>query len=285
MVKQARNKRKTDIFELGGNVYAFDSTTIDLCLSVFWWAKFRKRKGGIKIHTLYDIETLIPSFFHITTASVHDSKVMDEIPYETGAYYIFDRGYNHFKSLFRIETIGSYFVVRAKSNLQFKAKRWKRRLPENVLSDAVGELRVYNSSKGYPSQIRKVCYWDKEQKRQFTFLTNAMELSSLQVAELYKNRWQVELFFKWFKQHLKIKKFWGDTENAVRIQIYSAIITYCLVAIVQHDLRLDRSTYEVLQILSISLTDKTILSDLFNKTNFKNDKERSGSSEPNLFDF
>lgn len=285
MVKQARNKRKTDIFELGGNVYAFDSTTIDLCLSVFWWAKFRKRKGGIKIHTLYDIETLIPSFFHITTASVHDSKVMDEIPYETGAYYIFDRGYNHFKSLFRIETIGSYFVVRAKSNLQFKAKRWKRRLPENVLSDAVGELRVYNSSKGYPSQIRKVCYWDKEQKRQFTFLTNAMELSSLQVAELYKNRWQVELFFKWFKQHLKIKKFWGDTENAVRIQIYSAIISYCLVAIVQHDLRLDRSTYEVLQILSISLTDKTILSDLFNKTNFKNDKERSGSSEPNLFDF
>ena len=285
MVEQARNKRKTDIFKLGGNVYAFDSTTIDLCLSVFWWAKFRKRKGGIKIHTLYDIETLIPSFFHITTASVHDSKVMDEIPYETGAYYIFDRGYNHFKSLFRIETIGSYFVVRAKSNLQFKAKRWKRRLPENVLSDAVGELRVYNSSKGYPSQIRKVCYWDKEQKRQFAFLTNAMELSSLQVAELYKNRWQVELFFKWFKQHLKIKKFWGDTENAVRIQIYSAIITYCLVAIVQHDLRLDRSTYEVLQILSISLTDKTILSDLFNKTNFKNDKERSGSSEPNLFNF
>ena len=285
MVEQARNKRKTDIFKLGGNVYAFDSTTIDLCLSVFWWAKFRKRKGGIKIHTLYDIETLIPSFFHITTASVHDSKVMDEIPYETGAYYIFDRGYNHFKSLFRIETIGSYFVVRAKSNLQFKAKRWKRRLPENVLSDAVGELRVYNSSKGYPSQIRKVCYWDKEQKLQFTVLTNAMELSSLQVAELYKNRWQVELFFKWFKQHLKIKKFWGDTENAVRIQIYSAIITYCLVAIVQHDLRLDRSTYEVLQILSISLTDKTILSDLFNKTNFKNDKERSGSSEPNLFNF
>lgn len=153
------------------------------------------------------------------------------------------------------------------------------------MSDAVGELTVYNSSKAYPAKIRKVCYWDRELKRQFTFLTNATELSSLQVSELYKNRWQVELFFKWFKQHLKIKKFWGDTENAVRIQIYSAIITYCLVAIVQHDLRLDRSTYEVLQILSISLTDKTILSDLFNKTNFKNDKEQSGSSEPNLFNF
>ena len=177
MVEQARNKRKTDVFKLGGNVYAFDSTTIDLCLSVFWWAKFRKRKGGIKVHTLYDIETQIPTFFHITTASVHDSKVMDEI-YETGTYYIFDRGYNHFKSLFRIETIGSYFVVRAKSNLQFKAKRWKRRLPESVLSDAIGELTVYNSSKAYPDQIRKVCYWDKEQKRQFTFLTNAMELIS-----------------------------------------------------------------------------------------------------------
>lgn len=285
MVEQARNKRKTDVFKLGGNVCAFDSTTIDLCLNVFWWAKFRKRKGGIKVHTLYDIETQIPTFFHITTASVHDSKVLDEIPYETGAYYIFDRGYNHFKSLFLIETIGSYFVVRAKSNLQFKAKRWKRRLPESVLSDAIGELTVYNSSKAYPDPIRKVCYWDKEQKRQFIFLTNAMELSPLQVAELYKNRWQVELFFKWFKQHLKIKKFWGNTENTVRIQIYSAIITYCLVATIQHDLRLERSTYEVLQILSISLTDKTLLSDLFNKANFKNDKERSGSSEPNLFNF
>jgi hypothetical protein len=285
MVEQAGSKRKTDIFKLGGNVYAFDSTTIDLCLSVFWWAKFRKRKGGIKVHTLYDIETQIPTFFHITTAAVHDSKIMDEIPYETGAYYIFDRGYNHFKSLFRIENIGSYFVVRAKSNLQFKAKRWKRRLPENVLSDAIGELTVYNSSKAYPDLIRKVCYWDKEQKRRFTFLTNAMELSPLQVAELYKNRWQVELFFKWFKQHLKIKKFWGDTENAVRIQIYSAIIAYCLVAIVQYDLKLDRSTYEVLQILGISLTDKALLSDLFNKANFKNDKERSGFSEPNLFNF
>lgn len=285
MVEQARTKRKTEVFKLGGNVYAFDSTTIDLCLFVFWWAKFRKKKGGIKVHTLYDIETQIPAFFHITTASVHDSRAMNEIPYETGAYYIFDRAYNCFKSLFRIETIGSYFVIRAKSNLQFKAKSWKRRLPKNVLSDAIGELTVYKSSKDYPAQIRKVCYWDKEQKRKFTFLTNAMELSSSQVAELYKNRWQVELFFKWIKQHLKIKKFWGSTENAVRIQIYSAIIAYCLVATIQHDLKLDRTTYEVLQILSISLTDKTYLSDLFNKTNFKNDKERSSSSEPNLFNF
>lgn len=285
MVEQAQKKRKTNIFNLGGNVYAFDSTTIDLCLAVFWWAKFRKKKGGVKIHTLYNVETQIPAFFHITTASVHDSKAMDEIPYEIGAYYIFDRGYNCFKSLFKIETLESYFVVRAKSNLQFKAIRWKRRLPKNVFSDAVGELTVYKSSKDYPAHIRKICYWDEDQKRKFTFLTNAMDLSPLQVAELYKNRWKIELFFKWLKQHLKIKKFWGDTENAVRIQIYSAIITYCLVAIIQQDLKLNRSTYEVLQILSISLTDKTNLRYLFNKTNFNNDKERSGSSEPSLFNF
>lgn len=285
MVEQAQKKLKTSIFNLGGNVYAFDSTTIDLCLVVFWWAKFRKKKGGIKIHTLYDIETQIPAFFHITTASVHDNKAMSEIPYETGAYYIFDRGYNCFKSLFKIETLESYFVVRAKSNLQFKAINWKRRLPRNILSDAIGELTIYKSSKDYPSHIRKVCFWDEEQKRKFTFLTNAMDLSPLQIAELYKNRWQIELFFKWLKQHLKIKKFWGNTENAVRIQIYSAIIAYCLVAIIQHDMEIDRTTYEILQILSISLTDKTRLRDLFNKTNFNNDKERCGFSEPSLFNF
>lgn len=285
MVEQAQKKLKTSIFNLGGNVYAFDSTTIDLCLAVFWWAKFRKKKGGIKIHTLYDIETQIPAFFHITTASVHDSKAMSEIPYETGAYYIFDRGYNCFKSLFKIETLESYFVVRVKSNLQFKAINWKRRLPRNILSDAIGELTIYKSSKDYPSHIRKVCFWDEEQKRKFTFLTNAMDLSPLQIAELYKNRWQIELFFKWLKQHLKIKKFWGNTENAVRIQIYSAIIAYCLVAIIQHDMEIDRTTYEILQILSISLTDKTRLRDLFNKTNFNNDKERCGFSEPSLFKF
>ena len=285
MVEQAQKKLKTSIFNLGGNVYAFDSTTIDLCLVVFWWAKFRKKKGGIKIHTLYDIETQIPAFFHITTASVHDSKAMSGIPYETGAYYIFDRGYNCFKSPFKIETLESYFVVRAKSNLQFKAINWKRRLPRNILSDAIGELTIYKSSKDYPSHIRKVCFWDEEQKRKFTFLTNAMDLSPLQIAELYKNRWQIELFFKWLKQHLKIKKFWGNTENAVRIQIYSAIIAYCLVAIIQHDMEIDRTTYEILQILSISLTDKTRLRDLFNKTNFNNDKERCGFSEPSLFKF
>lgn len=285
LVDQARDKRTTNIFNLGGNVYAFDSTTIDLCLSVFWWAKFRKKKGGIKVHTLYDVETQIPTFFHITEASVHDSKAMKEIPYEPDSYYIFDRAYNSFKMLCKIDQIGAYFVVRAKKNLQYKTIKWKRRLPRNVLSDVTIGLMGFYPKKYYPGSLRMVRYWDGEQKREFVFLTNATHISALQVAELYKNRWQVELFFKWLKQHLKIKKFWGTTENAVRIQIYAALCTYCLVAIVQHDMKLGRSTYEVLQILSLSLTDKTNLRELFSKTKFQNDKERNSLYGPNLFDF
>ncbi|MFY9172088.1 MAG: IS4 family transposase [Petrimonas mucosa] len=276
LVKEARQKRKIDIFKLEGNVYAFDSTTIDLCLAVFWWAKFRKKKGGVKIHVLYDVETQIPAFFHITEASVHDSRAMKEIPYEAGSYYIFDRAYNNFRMLYRIHQIEAFFVVRAKKNLQYKPIKWKRRLPGNVLSDMTIELTGFYPRQYYPRQIRLVRYWDEEQEREFVFLTNATHISALQVADLYKNRWQVELFFKWLKQHLKIKRFWGTTENAVRIQIYAAICTYCLVAIVQHDMKLDRSTYEVLQILSISLTDKTHLRELFDTTKFQNDKERFG---------
>ena len=285
LVNEARQKRVSDIFKLDGSIYAFDSTTIDLCLSVFWWAKFRKKKGGIKVHTLFDIETQIPTFFHITEALVHDSKAMKEIPYESGSYYIFDRAYNSFKMLYKIHQIDAFFVIRAKNNLQFKSIKWKRRLPKNVLSDVTIELAGFYPSQYYPETLRLVRYWDEEQEREFIFLTNAMQISALQVAELYKNRWQVELFFKWLKQHLKIKKFWGTTENAVRIQIYVAICTYCLVAIVQKDMKLDRSTYEVLQILSISLTDKTHLRDLFDKTKFQNVKDRFRLNEPNLFNY
>lgn len=285
LVREAQQKRKIDIFKLEGNVYAFDSTTIDLCLAVFQWAKFRKRKGGVKVHMLYDVETQIPTFFHITEASVHDSKAMTEIPYESGSYYIFDRAYNNFRMLYKIHQIESFFVVRAKKNLQYRVIKWKRRLPENVLSDMTIELTGFYPKQYYPGRIRMVRYWDKDQGREFVFLTNATHISALQVAELYRNRWQVELFFKWLKQHLKIKRFWGTTENAVRIQIYAAICTYCLVATVQNDMKLDRSTYEVLQILSISLTDKTNLRELFDKTKFQNDKERFGLNGPGLFDF
>ena len=284
MMEQARKKRVTDIFKLKGNVYAFDSTTIPLCLSVFWWAKFRKKKGGIKAHVLYDLESQVPAFFHISTASVYDSKAMKEIPYESGSYYVFDRGYNAFKELFKIHQHESFFVVRAKKNLQYKCCKWRRRLPKNILTDAVIEFTEYNSYRKYPEKLRLVKFYDEEQGREFAFLTNAFHLIAPEIANLYKNRWQIELFFKWLKQHLKIKKFWGTTENAVRIQISSAIIAYCLVAIVQHDLQLKRSTYEVLQILSISLMDKTPLVDLFERTDFNNVKELGCSLFPGLFD-
>ena len=284
MMDLARSKRVVDIFKLKGKVYAFDSTTIPLCLSVFWWAKFRKKKGGIKAHVLYDLESQVPAYFHITTASVHDSKAMKEIPYESGSYYVFDRGYNAFRELYRIHQHESFFIVRAKKNLQYKCIKWRRRMPRNVLTDSEIMLTDYITSKKYKEKLRLVKFYDEEQGREFSFLTNAFHLSSLEVANLYKNRWQIELFFKWLKQHLKIKKFWGRTENAVRIQISAAIIAYCLVAIVQHDMRLERSTYEVLQILSISLTDKTPLKELFEKTKFNDVKEQFGPLIPGLFD-
>ena len=284
MMGEARNKRVNDIFQLNGNVYAFDSTTIDLCLKLFPWAKFRKYKGGIKVHTLYDVETQVPAFIHITEAKVNDAKAMDSISYESGSYYVFDRAYNDYKRLFKIHIKDSFFVVRAKANIKSRVLKWKTRLPKNILSDCEIELTGYYSQKAYPERIRMVRYWDEDDQREFIYLTNAKQISALQVAELYKNRWQLELFFKWLKQHLKIKKFWGTSENAVKIQVYSAIIAYCLVAIMQHDMELDRSTYEVLQILGISLTDKTPLRDLFSKTKFNDVNDRSGLNGPDLFD-
>ena len=283
MISEARKKRVSDIFKLNGNVYAFDSTTIDLCLKLFPWATFRTHKEGVKIHTLYDVETQVPAFIHITEAKINDIKAMDVIPYESGSFYVFDRAYNDYHRLYKIHMMDSFFVVRAKTNIKARVLKWKRRLPQNILSDCEIELTGFYTQKSYPETIRLVRFWDEEDEREFIYLTNAKHIPALQGAELYKNRWQVELFFKWLKQHLKIKKFWGTSENAVKIQIYSAIIAYCLVAIMQHDMKLDRSTYEVLQILGISLTDKTPLRDLFSKTKFNDVKEQSGLDGPNLF--
>lgn len=283
MISEARKKRVNDIFKLNGNVYAFDSTTIDLCLKLFPWANFRTYKGGIKIHTLYDVETQVPAFIHITEAKINDVRAMDVITYESGSFYVFDRAYNDYHRLYKIHMMDSFFVVRAKTNIKARVLKWKRRLPKNILSDCEIELTGFYTQKSYPETIRLVRFWDEEDEREFVYLTNAKHIPALQVAELYKNRWQVELFFKWLKQHLKIKKFWGTSENAVKIQVYSAIIAYCLVAIMQHDMKLNRSTYEVLQILGISLTDKTPLRDLFSKTKFNDVKEQSGLDGPNLF--
>ena len=284
MISEARKKRVNDIFKLNGNVYAFDSTTIDLCLKLFPWANFRTHKGGIKIHTLYDVETQVPAFIHITEAKINDVRAMDVITYESGSFYVFDRAYNDYHRLYKIHMMDSFFVVRAKTNIKARVLKWKRRLPKNILSDCEIELTGFYTQKSYPETIRLVRFWDEEDEREFIYLTNAKHIQALQVAELYKNRWQVELFFKWLKQHLKIKKFWGTSENAVKIQVYSAIIAYCLVAIMQHDMKLDRSTYEVLQILGISLTDKTPLRDLFSKTKFNDVKEQFNPLIPGLFD-
>ena len=274
LIAIARKKRANEDFEIKGKIYAFDSSTIDLCLSVFWWATFRKKKAGIKLHTLYDIVTQIPAFIHITEATVNDMNAMDLIPYEADAYYIFDRGYIDYTRLYRITLHEAYFVIRAKSNLKFN-RMYSRKVDKEtgVLCDQIGKLSGTKTGKQYPEKIRRIKFYDSETKRTFVFLTNNMELSALQIALLYKNRWQVELFFKWIKQHLKIKSFWGTTENAVRIQIYSAIIAYCLVAIVGAELKIKHSTYEILQIVGISLLDKTPINELFTNTDYKNVKE------------
>ncbi len=267
MISIAQRKRITKEFEISGRFYAFDSTTIDLCLNLFWWASFRKTKGGIKVHTLYDVVTQIPTFLHITEARVNDMNAMDEIPYEPNAYYIFDRGYFDLARLFTINLIGSNFVIRERGQLQYEIIEGDDLLErsDNILYDQTIRLTGQQTRKKYPGLLRRIGYYSVEHKRTFTYLTNNFGISAGYIVLLYKNRWQVELFFKWIKQHLHIKSFWGVTENAVRIQIYSAIITYCLVAIIEHDLRLNRSTFDVLRILSMSLFDKTPIKDLFER--------------------
>ncbi len=260
--------------KVDGNIYAFDSTTIDLCLSVFWWAEFRKAKGGVKMHTLFDVKTKIPSFVYITTASVNDVNAMDYIPYEKGSYYVFDRGYNDFERLYKIHKLEAYFVLRARDNLKFnRMYSDKVEKDKGVKCDQVGTFSNQTSFNRYPEKLRRIKYYDKETNVEFVFLTNNLELSALEIATLYKNRWHVELFFKWIKQHLKVKSFWGHTPNAVKTQLYCAIITYCLVAIVGKELKINRSTYEILQIIGISLLDKTSVKELLTNNDYKNVNE------------
>ena len=274
LITMARQKSKNIDFEIQGKIYAFDSTTIDLCLSVFWWAHFRKTKAGIKLHTLFDITTQIPAFIHFSEADVHDVNAMDYIVYEPYAYYIFDRTYVDYKRLYAITSQKAFFVVRAKSNLKFK-RMYSNKSDKStgVKSDQTGKLTGLYTSKDYPEKIRRVRFYDFESKRTFAFLTNNFDLTATQIAFLYKQRWQIGLFFKWIKQNLKIKSFWGTTENAVRIQINTAIISYCLVSIFRNEQKIEQSIYEIIQILGISLLDKTPVNQLFNKSNYNNANE------------
>lgn len=281
----ARKKAITEDFDLTieSNVYAFDATVIDLCINVFWWAKFRKTKGAIKMHTLFDLKTAIPCFMHITEAAIHEVNIMDDLNYESNSFYIFDRGYIDFDRLFTLHKTRAYFVIRAKNNFNFKRqKSFKCDKNKGILCDQAVLLAGFYASKDYPEKLRRIKYYDKEVEKEFVFLTNNFELSALDIAMLYKYRWKIELFFKWIKQHLKILTFWGYSENAVKIQIYCAIASYVLVSIVKSQLISPLTNYEILQILSMSLLDKTPVIELINKPNLQNFKERFGN-QLNIF--
>ena len=250
--------------DLDATVYAFDATTIDLCLSVYPWAPFRSAKAAIKLHTLLDLRGAIPSFIHITDGKTHEVNILDDLIIEPGAYYLLDRGYLDFSRLFAIHQAQAFFVTRAKSNTKFK-RRYSHpvdRINTNVLCDQAGVLTVFYSSKDYPTTLRRVVVRDEESGKRVTFLTNNFALQPDLVAQLYRQRWQVELFFKWIKQHLRIKAFLGTSENAVKTQIWIAVCTYVLIAIVKKRLKLSHSLYEILQILSLTMFETTPIDQL-----------------------
>jgi hypothetical protein len=249
--------------ELDATVYAFDATTIDLCLSLYPWAPFRRAKAAVKLHTLLDLRGSIPTFIHITDGKTHEVNVLDDLLIEAGAFYLMDRGYLDFARLFVIHQAQAFFVTRAKSNTKFK-RRYSHpvdRINTNVLCDQTGVLTVFYSSKDYPAVLRRVVVRDETGKR-ITFLTNNFALSPELIAALYRQRWQVELFFKWIKQHLRIKAFLGTSENAVKTQIWIAVCTYVLIAIVKKRLHLPHSLYEILQILSLTMFETTPINQL-----------------------
>ena len=271
--------------DLDASLYALDSTTIDLCLSLFPWAKFRKHKAAVKMHTLLDLHGNIPTFIRITDGKVHDVKMLDEILPEAGAFYVMDRGYIDFERLFVFTLSAAFFVVRTKENVVLE-RRYSHEVDKStgVRSDHTVILTAVNSVKAYPDAMRRVSYLDLETQKRFKFLTNNFVLPALTIARIYKSRWQVELFFKWIKQHLRIKAFYGTSENAVKTQIWIAISIYVLVAIIRKRLGLESSLYQILQILSVTLFEKTPILRAFQEF----DSQDDSLVDPNqliLFDF
>jgi len=249
--------------ELSNTVYALDSTTIDLCLTLFPWAPFRSTKAAVKLHTLLDLRGNIPTFLHISDGKLHDVNILDQLIPEAGAFYVFDRGYLDFERLARFDQAGAFFVTRGKRRLRFKRLQWRTTdRSTGVICDHTITLTVFYSLQGYPKPLRRIRFKDPETGKTLIFLTNHFDLPALTICKLYKMRWQVELFFKWIKQHLRIKAFFGTSENAVKTQIWIAVCTYVLVAIVRKRLKLEPSMHEILQILSLSLFEKTPLREL-----------------------
>jgi hypothetical protein len=271
--------------DIGETVYALDSTTIDLCLSLFPWAKFRKQKGAIKMHTLLNLRGSIPEFIQITDGKIHDVNILDELIPEPGSLYVMDRAYIDFKRLYLLNQCGAFFVVRAKSNLDFRRiSSQKVDKSTGVLCDQVIVLTGIKTSKKYPERLRRIKYYDSEKNKLFVFLTNNFSLPAFTIAELFRCRWQIELFFKWIKQHLRIKAFYGTSENAVKTQIWIAVSTYLLVAIIKKVLKMELSLYTILQILSVTIVEKMPILQVLTD----NECINSGYHNPNqlcLFDF
>lgn len=260
--------------KIEGNVYAIDSTTIDLCLSVFWWAKFRKNKGAIKVHTQYDVKTDIPTFIYISEGSGHDVNFLDIVEYEPGGYYVLDKGYVDFKRLYLIHQSNAFFVTRLKENTNYR-RLYSAKVDKStgVLCDQTIKLNNHYAGRNYPDKLRRIKYYDEILGNTFEFVTNNFLLSASDIARLYKYRWGVELFFKWIKQHLKVKSFWGYSDNAVRVQIYTAIIAYVTVAIIKEKLKIKHTNYEILQVLSITLLTKIQIQQLFQENYLQDFKE------------
>ena len=271
--------------DIDETVYALDSTTIDLCLSLFPWAKFRKQKGAIKMHTLLNLRGSIPAFIRITDGKVHDVNILDELIPETGSFYVMDRAYIDFKRLYLFTQCVAFFVVRAKSNLNFRRiSSEKVDSSTGVLRDQTIVLTGIKTSKKYPEMLRRIKYFDFEKKKMFVFLTNNFSLPAFLIAELFRCRWQIELFFKWIKQHLRIKAFYGTSENAVKTQIWIAVITYLLVAIIKKMLKIELSRYTILQIFSVTIVEKMPILQLLTGYNYTAPKYVD-PNQLNLFDF
>lgn len=280
LIHSARNLYSNDSFglDLKDTVYALDATTIDLCLSLFPWAKFRTTKSGIKMHTLLDLCGPIPSFVEITPAKIHEVNILDMLILEPGSFYIMDRGYTDFEKLYRFNQSGAFFIIRAKSNLKC-ARVYSHKIDKStgLRSDQTIRLTNYYASKDYPDHLRRVRFFDSEHNKYYVFLTNNFSLPALTVAQVYRQRWQIELFFKWIKQHLRIKSFYGTSSNAVKSQIWIAISIYVLIAIVKKRLNVEHNLYTFLQILSVIIFEKIDISRLGDDLNNINDLTNSGN--------